>query len=538
MKKFIAIALAGALLCALLAGCANNAETAEADSVFENLELTEYRPEAAIQEAKLRLQSDSGKCDVLTGVQARQRKVSLVFLGMADPAQMEQLCDALDEYNTEALFLVDGLSAAEDPDSVKLVSRLGYPVGNYTLDARPHLEQLTQEEIAASFAHGQVILETILGGTPTHCGANASELTDDVLHAAWCAGLKKAVQPTTYLASTSLPSFSAAMGYVEHLSPGDVIGIKLSGSLDEIEYEEYEQDDRPATDLQGTLEHQEKNEDPNTDIVITVQYLLEALNTTETAVVSLERLPIDLDAAVELLFRQSEDAAGYELPEHDPVPADWFSDALFIGDSLTLAMSMYPLDVPQTAAFCAYKSITPKQFVDNVTVQTADGTQVAVFDEICRHSPDQIFLLLGTNTLASGSNTGLIASYTLLLQKLREQFPDAAIYVQGLPPVSEKVSSERVTLTNGRIRTVNLQLAQMAQANGCYYIDLNHALAKEDGSLSTYISQEDGIHLNQRGCQLWFDYLKSHVLVTDGDSAVEEPGEEGAHEKGEIQEKP
>ena len=34
------------------------------------------------------------------------------------------------------------------------------------------------------------------------------------------------------------------MGYVEHLSPGAVIGVKLSGSLDEIEYEEFEQDDR------------------------------------------------------------------------------------------------------------------------------------------------------------------------------------------------------------------------------------------------------------------------------------------------------
>lgn len=533
VRKFMAVMLAGALLCTALAGCGENTETAGGDSVFDSLELTEYRPEAAIEQAKLRLQSDSGKCAVLTGVEARQRKVSLVFLGLADPAQMEQLCDALDEYDAPALFLVDGMSAAEDVDSVKLVSRLGYPVGNYTLDARPHLEQLTQEEIAGTFAHGQVILDTILGSTAPYCGANATELTEDVLHAAWCAGQKKAVQPTTYLASTSLPSFSAAMGYVEHLSPGDVIGIKLNGSLDEIEYEEFEQDERPATDFQGTLEHQEKNEEPNSDIVITVQYLLEALNTTQTAVVSLERLPIDLDEAVEQLFRQSQDAAGYELPEHDPVPAEWFSNALFVGDSLTLAMSLYQLDVPPTAAFCAYKSITPKQFVDNVTVQTPDGSQVAVFDDICGHNPDQIFLLLGTNTLASGSNTGLIASYTLLLQKLREQFPDAAIYVQGLPPVSEKVSSERVTLTNGRIRTVNLQLAQMAQANGCYYIDLNRALAKEDGSLSTYISQEDGIHLNQRGCQLWFDYLKSHVLI--GDVSPEKPGEEGEHE---IQEKP
>ena len=515
VKKTMRILLAGVLLCTLLSGCEKRSETPKETFSFDNLELTEYVPDAAIQDARLRLQNDTGKCTVLTGVEAQQRKVSLVFLGMADPAQVEQICDTLEEYNAEAVFVIDGLSAAEDVDSVRLISRKGYPVGNYTLDARAHMEQLTEEEIAASYAHAQVILKTVLGSTPKYCAANATRLTDNVLHAAWCAGLKKAIQPTTYLASTSLPSFSAAMGYVEHLSPGAVIGVKLSGSLDEIEYEEFEQDDRQATDPQGTLERQEESQELNTDIVVTVQYLLEALNTTQTAVVSPERLSITVDKAVELLFRQREDAAEYELPEHDPVPADWFSNSLFVGDSLTLAMSMYPLDVPETAAFCAFKSMTPKQFVDNVTVETTEGEQKAVFDDICKHDPDNIFLLLGTNALASGSNSGLIASYTRLLQKLREQFPDAAIYVQGLPPVSDKVSSERVTLTNGRIRSVNVQLAQMAQENTCFYIDLNHALANEEGSLSTYIAQDDGIHLNQRGCQIWFDYLKSHVLVTD-----------------------
>ena len=71
--------------------------------------------------------------------------------------------------------------------------------------------------------------------------------------------------------------------------------------------EEFEQDDRQATDPQGTLERQEESQEPNTDIVVTVQYLLEALNTTQTAVVSPERLSITVDKAVELLFRQREE---------------------------------------------------------------------------------------------------------------------------------------------------------------------------------------------------------------------------------------
>ena len=125
VKKTMRILLAGVLLCTLLSGCEKRSETPKETFSFDNLELTEYVPDAAIQDARLRLQNDTGKCTVLTGVEAQQRKVSLVFLGMADPAQVEQICDTLEEYNAEAVFVIDGLSAAEDVDSVRLISRKG-----------------------------------------------------------------------------------------------------------------------------------------------------------------------------------------------------------------------------------------------------------------------------------------------------------------------------------------------------------------------------------------------------------------------------
>lgn len=101
VKKTMRILLAGVLLCTLLSGCEKRSETPKEMFSFDNLELTEYVPDAAIQDARLRLQNDTGKCTVLTGVEAQQRKVSLVFLGMADPAQVEQICDTLEEYNAE-----------------------------------------------------------------------------------------------------------------------------------------------------------------------------------------------------------------------------------------------------------------------------------------------------------------------------------------------------------------------------------------------------------------------------------------------------
>ncbi len=513
-KITLAVFLMLSILLCILTGCSKEGVAQPGSYDYSSLELTEYNPEDAIEQALALLQTEKKESTAIFAVEAKQRKVAIVFMGLADPGQMEQLCDILDDFKVPALFAVDGMSAAEDPESVRLLKRLGYEIGNYSLSTERHLEKRSEEEIASSFAHAQVILETITGDTPDRFAANATQMESNLLHAAYCAGLREGVQPNTFLSSTSLPSFNAAMGYVEDVTAGSIIGIKLNDSLDEIEFEDFEQDLRPEKHPETTLE-EEKQEDRNTDIVLTVRYLMEALNTTQTAIVSLDRLPIEEDKDVEKMFLQHEDTTQYELPEHDPVETEWFSDSLFIGDSLTLAMSQYDIGMPESTGFCAYKSITPKQFLDNITVENVEGKQIAVFDEICKYNPTSIFILLGTNALASGSNASLIAAYKQLLTKLNQQFPEATIYVQGLPPVSKAVSTERVTLTNGRIRAVNLELAQMAEHSNCRYIDLTHALADEDGNLSTYIAQEDGIHLNNIGCQKWFDYLKSHVVMEE-----------------------
>ena len=89
------------------------------------------------------------------------------------------------------------------------------------------------------------------------------------------------------------------------------------------------------------------------------------------------------------------------------------------------------------------------------------------------------------------------------------------IYIEGLPPVTENVSNTRITLNNGRIRKVNVEIAKMASEKNCFYIDLYSALADTDKALPTEISQEDGIHMNQQGCQMWIDYLLIHRAEED-----------------------
>lgn len=450
------------------------------------------------------------KAEMVEGYKASQHKVSLVFCGMSTPTEMAKILDLLDTYEAKAVFVCDGMTAAEDPDTVIDIVKRGNVVGNYGMSGEMHWEESDDEQILTSLAQTQAVIKRITDNTPQYVLANATVVDDRILHLAACAGLDKYISATKFINDSSFKDFNGALGFVEKVEGGSIICVKIDGNLDEIEYEPYEVDERPAEDKQPSVSG---NEVPATKLTIaeTVELLLEALDTTETAIVPLDRLDTEPDIEVTRMFEDREDAADYEVPVSVKAGEGYFDDTLFIGDSLTLALSYYPV-IEDDVEFCAYKSITPMQFVNNTKVEISDNEEVAIWDEVCKKKPKKVYILLGTNALASGSNESFILYYEKLIEMLKEQFPDAIIYIEGIPPVTNDVSVERITLTNGRIRKINVEIAKMAKEQECYYIDLYKALADENHCLPDDIAQEDGIHMNEEGCRKWIDYLLCHTI--------------------------
>lgn len=458
--------------------------------------------------------------EIMEGYEASQRKVSLVFCGMGSPAQIDKIIELLEEYEAPAAFFIDGMSAAENSDTVQTLSKAGYEIGSYGFEAERHWEELEPEELVTALAKTQAILRTVTDRTPNRVTANATVLNEHILHDAACAGLDTYVQPTNYLCATSFPNFSAALGYVEKISGGSILAIKLDDVLDVLEYEPMETEGRPENDMQEELVSEGGASDGEKDITVMVEYLLEALDATETAVVPLERLHTEPDVQLELLFTEQESAADYELPASEPASQSYFDHALFLGDSLTLALH-YCTDIEGQAEIQAYKSVTPMQFVNNARAMDVNENEVALLDAAMGASPEKIYILLGTNAMAGGSSDSLIVYYTRLIHLLQEQFPDIPIYIQGMPPVREDVSVNRITLSNRRIRKMNVAIAKMAQEAGCYYIDLASGLADENGNLPEKFANEDGIHFNKAGCQAWLDYLLTHTASEPSDTRQE-----------------
>lgn len=450
------------------------------------------------------------KAEKVEGYKASQHKVALVFCGMSTPTEMTKILDLLDDYGVKAAFICDGMTAAEDPDTIIDIVGRGNILGNYGMSGEPHWEMQDDEEILTSLAQTQAVIKRITENTPQYMLANATVVDDRILHLAACAGLDKYISATKFINDSSFKDFNEALGFVEKVEGGSIICIKIDGNLDEIEFEPFEVDEKPAEDKQASISENKLSATPA--ITETVEFLLEALDTTETAVVPLDRLSMEPDMEIVKRFEDREDAADYEVPVSVKAGKGYFDDTLFIGDSLTLALSYYPI-IEDNVEFCAYKSITPMQFVNNTKIEVSNNEEVAIWDEVCKKRPEKIYILLGTNALASGSNSSFILYYDKLIEMIKEQFPDATIYIEGIPPVTSKVSMERITLTNGRIRKINVEIAKMATERGCYYIDLYKALADEDNCLPNDIAQEDGIHMNEEGCRKWIDYLLCHAAV-------------------------
>lgn len=466
--------------------------------------------------AKEKLSTETEMAEIKKKADVSQRKVTLVFSGMATPAEMEQILTMVKEYHVSPIFILDGMSASEDPETTRNIAASGYEIGNYGLRAETHWENTSEETLVESVAYTQVILKTITRKTPDIFLGNATIYTDEVRHAVYCTDIKQVIEPTSFLSSTSFPSFTAAMGYINTLNNGDIICVKLQGALDDIEYNQQKMDIRTIWEPQELKA--DDTELPETSIVTTVQYLLEALRTTQTAAVPLSRLYLDFDQEVADLFNEENKAAERSF-QGVSTETEYFDYVLMIGDSLTrtLANFNYPNGLADHADICAYVSITPSQIINNVTAENIYGEQVAVWDEITSYYPDVIYIMLGANSLGVETDEHLIQTYSMLLDKLIDEFPYTEIVVEGLTPVSRKVSSEQLSLTNGRIRALNVQLAEMASEKDLYYLDIYSALCNEDGDLPVSLSREDGIHLNAEGSARWVAFLQSHAISTEFD---------------------
>src|SRR5262249_41178012 len=121
---------------------------------------------------------------------------------------------------------------------------------------------------------------------------------------------------------------------------------------------------------------------------------------------------------------------------------------------------------------------------------------IARIDEVMRHHPRKIFIMIGINDLKleQKSPGDLTRQYVELLHTISERSPEAQIFLQSLLPVWGE--------TNKAIIEVNQHLSEMADGSRVQYLDIHRLYTDSQGQLRKDWSF-DGVHLRAIAYQKW-----------------------------------
>ena len=193
------------------------------------------------------------------------------------------------------------------------------------------------------------------------------------------------------------------------------------------------------------------------------------------------------------------------------VDADYFSDALFIGDSRTVGLSEYCAELDEQATFYGKTSLSIYEAKNKAFVKTSGG-KVTLAKALEGKDYKKVYIMVGINEIGYGSTDGWISSYTEVIETIQSACPDAIISLQAIMHVTREYDNTKApdASINGVINTRSQALSALADNKRIFYLNINEALDDELGDLQADISF-DGVHLKASAYSLWYEYLRTHV---------------------------
>lgn len=197
----------------------------------------------------------------------------------------------------------------------------------------------------------------------------------------------------------------------------------------------------------------------------------------------------------------------------EPVPPEYFYDAVLVGDSLSegfrLSGALPDITVLAKIGQSAGGIMTTRSY-------KLDGKKVKLVEYLHAINPGKIYLWVGSNGVDQFKVSHIVPQYAKMLDMLITEFPDTLIYCMSLAPIIESRARKKYpNYTNRKIDDFNKELVRLAGERNCYYLAVHDVLADEKGALTLAYSAGDGIHMKQEGYELVAEYLMRNALVPE-----------------------
>lgn len=198
-----------------------------------------------------------------------------------------------------------------------------------------------------------------------------------------------------------------------------------------------------------------------------------------------------------------------EPPTVTEEDTDFFDDAVFIGDSVTLMLHNYEManNVMGDVQFLVRGSYSAFHAVNNTMLLNYRGSSLNLPDAVAATGAKKAFFMLGTNDVGAYGIDATIANWETMVKRLREKVPDIQIYIQSMTPIW--TGGEKGKLNNTTADTFNEELKVFAEENDCIYVDIASYMKDATGGMATKYCSDSYVHLTELGAQVWIRVLKA-----------------------------
>ena len=197
-------------------------------------------------------------------------------------------------------------------------------------------------------------------------------------------------------------------------------------------------------------------------------------------------------------------------PVFTAVDESYLSDALFIGDSRTVALQMYG-GLANTNFFVDTGMSIWK--VMDAPIANINGQTMTVDAALQSASFNKVYIMLGINEVGTGTADTFLQQYANIVNRIRQLQPQAIIYVQSIMHVTQSKDEAGTDINNVNINERNEKLKTLADNVNVFWLDENEAFDEAGTGKLNAEYTSDGVHLKAKYISLWIKYILSHAVV-------------------------
>ena len=164
-----------------------------------------------------------------------------------------------------------------------------------------------------------------------------------------------------------------------------------------------------------------------------------------------------------------------------------FDNSLFIGDSRTVGIYNFG-QLGNADAFASTGLNMFRAFTETINVKSVGETKLQPLLESKKY--DKVYVMLGINEMGYPMEP-LRTQYTQLINMLKEQQPEATIYILANLHIKHARSENDNTFKNAKLNEINAMQASFADGVKIKYLDVNVIFDDENKALGAGYASDD-----------------------------------------------